>query len=51
MTSLQLNVETMRTVRLSENRQAEILADVDDQLQFLEKLVQKLFLIHGNNRR
>ena len=42
MTSLQLNVETMRTVRLPEDRQAEILADVDDQLQFLEKLVQKL---------
>ena len=42
MTSLQLNVETMRTVCLSEERQAEILADVDDQLQFLEKLVQKL---------
>lgn len=42
MTSLQLNVETMRTVRLPEGRQAEILADVDDQLQFLEKLVQKL---------
>ena len=42
MTSLQLNVETMRTVRLPEDRQAEILADVDGQLQFLEKLVQKL---------
>lgn len=42
MTSLMLNVENLQTLRLPETRQQEILSDMDDQLQLLENLVQKL---------
>ena len=42
MTSLMLNVESLQTLRLPESQQQEILSGMDDQLQLLESLVQKL---------
>lgn len=42
LTSLLLNVNTLRTVYLPEEKQEELLTAMDNQLQFLEQMVHKL---------
>lgn len=42
LTSLLLNVQTLRTMYLPEDRQQELLESIDDQLHWLEHMVSKL---------